>query len=221
LIGTDVKKGNELQFNCTKKGGRKMSLMARDKIGGDFTPIPEDLHLAICYGIWDLGTQFSERWEKSVHKVLIVWEIPGCRGDFDRDGKKMNLPRAISKRYRLSLHKKADLRKDLESWRGKKFSDEELKGFDLKRLLGAPCQIQVLHNEVDKKIYANIAAITKAPGGTKLTTENPLKFFSFEDGAEVPEGTPQWIMDLIRHAEEYKGGVHEEHDSPEDSDIPF
>jgi len=199
-----------------------MALTAKDKGGGDFTPIPEDLHLAICYGIWDLGTQFSERWEKSVHKVLIVWEIPGCRGEFERDGKKVKLPRAISKRYRLSLHKKADLRKDLESWRGKKFTDEELKGFDLKKLLGAPCQIQVLHNKVDDKVYANIAAITKAPTGTKLTPENPLKFFSFEDGPEVPEGTPQWIIDLIRHAEEYKGGPHDEHDSDRyEDDVPF
>jgi len=183
-----------------------MGLTAKDKGGGDFTPIPEDLHLAICYGIWDIGTQFSERWEKSVHKVVIVWEIPGCRGVFD--GK--DLPRAISKRYRLSLHKKADLRKDLESWRGKKFTEEELKGFDLKKLLGAPCQIQVLHNKVDDKVYANIAAITKAPAGTKVISENDVKFFSFEDGKDIPEGTPQWITDLIKGSEEYKSEQHYE-----------
>ena len=146
-----------------------MGLTAKDKLGGDFTPIPEDLHMAICYGIWDLGTQYSERWQKSAHKVAIVWEIPKVRGDFERNGKMMNLPRAISKQYRLSLHKKADLRKDLESWRGRKFTEDELaNGFDLKRLLGVPCQIQVLHNKVEDKTYANIAAITKAPAGIKL-----------------------------------------------------
>jgi hypothetical protein len=199
-----------------------MGLTAKDKGGGDFTPIPEDLHLAVCYGIWDIGTQFSERWEKSVHKVVIVWEIPKCRGDFERDGKTVNLPRAISKRYRLSLHKKADLRKDLESWRGRKFSEEELKGFDLKKLLGAPCQIQVLHNKVDDKVFANIAAITKAPPGPKLTPENPLKFFSFEEVMDIPEGTPQWIIDLIKNAEEYKGERHEEHDEEGYTDaVPF
>jgi len=197
-----------------------MGLIARDKGGGDFTPIPEDLHLAICYGIWDIGTQFSEKYGKSIHKVVIVWEIPGCRGIFD--GK--DLPRAISKRYTISLHKKADLRKDLESWRGKKFSDEELKGFDIKKLLGVPCQIQVLHSKVDDKIYANIAAITKAPAGTKVNPENPLKFFSFEEGTAVPDGTPEWIMNLIRESEEAKhdAGYSEEQDHagfPEE--IPF
>ncbi len=199
-----------------------MALTAKDRAGGDFTPIPEDLHLAVCYGIWDIGTQFSEKYSKSIHKVVIVWEIPGCRGQFERDGKIKDLPRAISKRYTISLHKKADLRKDLESWRGKKFTDEELKGFDLKKLLGAPCQIQVLHNKVDDKVYANIAAITKAPTATKIIPENPLKFFSFEDQAPVPDGTPEWIMDLIRHAEEFKGdGDHDDHNAQYDDSVPF
>ncbi len=197
-----------------------MGLIAKDKGGGDFTPIPEDLHLAICYGIWDIGTQFSEKYGKSIHKVIIVWEIPGCRGEFD--GK--NLPRAISKRYTLSLHKKADLRKDLESWKGKKFTDEELKGFDIKKLLGVPCQIQVLHAKVDDKIYANIAAITKAPTGTNIKPENPLKFFSFEEGNTVPDGTPEWIMALIKQSEEsqHERGYSEEQDHSGDlEEVPF
>ena len=198
-----------------------MGLIAKDKGGGDFTPIPEDLHLAVCYGIWDIGTQFSERYGKAVHKVVIVWELPGCRGEFEQDGIKKNLPRAISKRYTLSLHKKADLRKDLESWRGRKFSDEELKGFDVKKLLGIPCQIQVLHTKNEDKVYANIAAITKAPAGTKINPENPLKFFSFEEGIAVPTGTPEWIMALIRQAEESapEGEYHEEQSHMED--VPF
>ena len=201
-----------------------MGLIAKDKGGGDFTPIPEDLHLAVCYGIWDIGTQFSERWGKAVHKVVIVWEIPGCRGEFEQDGVKKDLPRAISKRYTLSLHKKADLRKDLESWRGRKFSDEELKGFDVKKLLGVPCQIQVLHTKNEDKVYVNIAAITKAPAGTKITPENPLKFFSFEEGNAVPSGTPEWIMALIRQAEESapEGEYNEERSHMEETDnVPF
>jgi len=37
----------------------------------------------------------------------------------------------ISKRYTMSLGEQSTLRKDLESWRGKKFTPEELQGFDL------------------------------------------------------------------------------------------
>ena len=182
-----------------------MGLIARDKGGGDFTPIPEDLHLAICYGIWDLGSQFTNFSDHPVHQVVIVWELPEVRGEFERDGKKMDLPRAISQKYTVSLHEKANLRKALESWRGKKFTEEELKGFDLKKLLGVPCQIQVLHNVKDGKTYANVGAIIKAPQGKKIAPENPLTFFSFEDGKDIPLNTPQWIKDIITKAEEFKG----------------
>lgn len=187
-----------------------MGLIAKDKGGGDFTPIPEDLYLAICYGIWDLGTQFSEKWDKSIHKILIVWELPEVRSEFEKTGKNVSLPRAISKRYTLSLHKKADLRRDLESWRGKKFTEEELKGFDLKKLLGVPCQLQIIHNKMDDKLYANIAAIIKAPAGSKIKPENPVKFFSFEEKMQVPDETPEWISDIIKQSEEYRKA--EDHD---------
>ena len=194
-----------------------MSLIAKDKAGG-FDPIPEDLHIAICYGIWDLGTQFSERWEKDVHKVVLTWELPNCRIQVEKEGGKVELPRAISKTYRLSLHKKSELRKDLESWRGKKFSDEELNGFDLKKVLGAPCQIQVLHNKIDDKVYSNISTIIKVPGGTPIKPENNLMFFSFEEKGNIPQGTPQWVIDLIKNAKEYKG-MHSE--GEENEEVPF
>ena len=44
--------------------------------------------------------------------------------------------------------------------------------------------------------------------------ENPLKFFSFEEGTAVPDGTPEWIMNLIRESEEAKhdAGYSEEQD---------
>ena len=201
-----------------------MGLIAKDKGGGDFTPIPEDLHLAICYGIWDLGSQFTHFSDRPVHKVVIVWELPNCRGEFERNGKMVNLPRAISKIYTVSLHEKANLRKNLESWRGRKFTEEELKGFDLKKLLGVPCQIQVIHNVKDDKTYANISAIIKAPSGTKTMTENPLTFFSFEEGMEIPSNTPQWIADLIKQADEFKGEHPKEQGpqrDPDEEDIPF
>lgn len=203
-----------------------MGLIAKDKGGTDFQPIPEDLHLAICYGIWDIGTQYNEKWDKTSHKVIIVWELPECRGEFERDGKKVDLPRAISKTYTLSLHEKSALRKDLESWRGKKFSEEELKGFDLKKLLGAACQIQVLHNKIGDKIFTNIATITKAPSSSvKPFPENPPTFFSFDDGMEIPSSTPKWIADRIKQSEEYHGYSDIRQDKPSgeefQDEVPF
>ena len=46
------------------------------------------------------------------------------------------MPMTINKSYTVSLHDKASLRKDLAAWRGKDFSDEEAKGFDVQYLEG-------------------------------------------------------------------------------------
>lgn len=184
-----------------------MPLTAKEGNGAQFPPVPMGLHLAVSYGIWDLGTHTEEKWNKDVHKILISWEIPGERIDIEKDGKEQNLPRVISNSYRLSLHKKANLRRDLESWRGKVFTPEELEGFDVYNVLGASCQLNIIHNEKDKKVYANISSIVPAPKGTKLEPENPTMIFSFEDYPEkgIPEGTPDWIKEIIKDSQEWLG----------------
>jgi len=182
-----------------------MALMAKKPEGGNFDPVTQGLHQAVCYALYDLGTQFQEKFGKSVHKVLIGWEIPGERIEVDRDGTKLNLPRAISKQYTLSLHEKANLRKDLESWRGRAFTEEEVEGFDLKKLLGANCMIQVIHKTKDGKTYANVTNVVQLPRGmTKCNLENPQQYFSFEEHQdETPERTPEWIMDIIKASSEW------------------
>jgi hypothetical protein len=122
-----------------------MALTAKENSGPGIVPIPEGVYVATCYAVIDLGTHTSPVYGNERRKVLLQWEIPEVRGDFERDGKKVNLPRAISQCYTLSLSEKANLRSDLEAWRGRKFTAEELNGFDLKTILGAACQLQIVH----------------------------------------------------------------------------
>jgi hypothetical protein len=158
-----------------------------------------------------------------------MWELPDLRGEFERDGQRLSLPRAISKKYTLSLGERAHLRKDLETWRNRLFTPEELQGgFDLQKLLAVPCQLQVLHNIVNGKIYTNITTVIPPPKGIKPTPETPLRFFSFEDGTVIPENTPDWIRDIIRQSDEYQTlgaeaveGCHEEVPPPDEDEIPF
>ena len=173
--------------------------------GGNFEPISQGLHHAICYALYDLGTQYNEKFGKSIHKVLVGWEVPAERIEVERDGKMVNLPRSISKRYTLSLHEKAILRKELESWRGRSFTEEELAGFDMKKLLGANCMVQIIHAKKDDKTYANVASVVSLPKGMeKKTPENPFQYFSFEDSQSIPEGTPDWIVDIIKASDEWQ-----------------
>ncbi|MFH1563487.1 MAG: hypothetical protein ABIF11_08780 [Nitrospirota bacterium] len=183
-----------------------MALTAKKPEGEDFEQISEGVKIAICFGLYDIGTQYDEKWDKHSRKVIVVWEIPEERITIDDK----DLPRAISQKYTLSLHEKALLRKHLEAWRGKAFTEAELDGFDLKNILGKACQLQIIHNKKDNKTYANISAIMALPKGIQAPeAENPLKFFAFEEGIDIPENTPKWIADLIKQSTEYKG-IHGE-----------
>ena len=208
-----------------------MGLSASDKGNGkDFDPIPEGIHPALCYQVIDLGMQFSEKWGKSSHKCLIGWELPEVRMEIDRDGEKLDLPKVISKIYTVSLHQKASLRKDLETWRSRSFTEQDLKGWDLKKVLGVPCELQILHAVVNDRTYSNVSLILPAKFKAK-ETENPQRFFSFEDGGEPPEELPDWILDIIHKSDEWLARQdapppteYEEHpdvSSGDDSDIPF
>lgn len=178
-----------------------MALVAKKPEGADIEPIEAGPHQAICIRYYDLGTQYMEMFDKSARKVMVMWEIPDSR--IEIEGK--DLPRAISREYTLSLHKKAALRADLESWRGKTFSEPELEGFNLDKLLGTNCMLNIIHKTNDKGTFANVAGVMPLMKDMKKRKpENPLVSFSFDDAEiEIPKGTPQWIEDKIKASNEW------------------
>jgi len=144
-----------------------MSITAKNT-GNNFELTPAGNHIARCYSMIEIGTVREEfKGEvKNLHKVRITWELPLEQRVFNPD--KGEQPFSISKEYTLSMHEKAILRKDLSSWRGKPFTEDEAKAFDVTRLLGIPCMLNVVHNVSSKSgnTYANVAAITPMPKGT-------------------------------------------------------
>ena len=92
-------------------------------------------------------------------------------------------------------------------WRGRRFTPEELDGFDIFNVVGAPAQLTILHNYSGKtgKTYASVEGVIAGPQGWKPTAENPLVRFAFEDhGMNIPPGVPQWITDKIESSDEWK-----------------
>ena len=193
-----------------------MPLTTKKPDSQDFPILSEGVKIAICFSLYDLGTQYNEKWDKHTKQIMIVWEIPEERIIINNE----DLPRAISQKYTNSLHEKAQLRKHLEAWRGKAFTAVELDGFDVKNVLGEACQLQIIHTKKDDKTYANIAAIMALPKSmTPPKPENPLKYFSFEDSKDIPEDTPKWIAEIIKQSVEYKNLHGEQTEDEEDS--PF
>lgn len=189
-------------------------------------PVSEGAHIAICISVIDLGLQ-TVQWQgtiKELRKVMLTWEIPDETIQVDGEER----PRVISKEYTLSLGDKAKLREHLEAWRGKKFSDDELDGFDLQNILGKPCLLQVLHNE---RGYANISAVMSVPKGTSVTpTGTELTYFDLTDPGWVAimDRLPEWIKDKIKQSATYLNLVEAQSDSDDDfqeitsdEDLPF
>src|SRR5580700_4442984 len=130
-----------------------MPIYASAKSGSNFKPAPAGTHPAVCCDVIDLGileVNFNGKTKKQ-HKINLVWQIDELRDD--------NRPFLVRKRYTLSLHEKAGLRKDLESWRGRPFTDAELDQFDVESVLGVGCLLSVIHVPAKSPgdVYANIA----------------------------------------------------------------
>lgn len=205
--------------------------------GSDYKPVPAGSYIATSVRVIDLGTQTSnyQGQEKAQRKVLITWEIPEVEIELE-DG---NMPALISSSYTASLHEKASLRKVLESWRGRSFTADELKGFDLKNVLGKPCMINVVHTEKDGNTYANVAAVMPLPKGVKgAPASHELINVDLDDFEEDAfERLSDRLQDKIRVSPEYKaiyatdddfrggdeGGISgRQDDRPDlDDEIPF
>ena len=179
-----------------------MALLARQpEQGAKIEPISAGMHTAICYAVIDIGVHFSEVWQKEQHKILLIWETDEEMTTADGEKK----PKAISKEFVLSLHEKSDLYKTLTSWRGKAFTPQELSGFDVGKVLGAPCLINIVSVAKNDKTYSNISSITPLmKGQTPPIPFNKQIYFEFtEENLDKINDLPQWIGDKIRKSITY------------------
>ena len=179
-----------------------MPLTAPPATGGDFKLVPEGTHRAVCNQIVDLGVQ-RDSWqgeEKLMHKIFIRWELPDERIDWEKDGEKLEGPMVIGNEYTFSFSDKANLKRDLESWRGKRFTEEEKASFDMFNLLGAACQVTVTHRTSAKgRDYANVTGVAGWPKGMEKPAETECKALKYsQDEPEAFSELPEWLRDKIQ-----------------------
>jgi hypothetical protein len=173
----------------------------------EFKIAPVGSHLARLYRIIDLGTQTSEYMgqTKMLRKVKFFWELHGDDLKTD-DGK----PLIQTRNYTLSLGDKASLRKDLESWRGKSFTDDELRGFDISKLLDKWCMVTVQHRTANNgNVYADAVAITPVPAIVQKAGVpqgvNPCVLFDLQKfDQEVFDSLSQGLKDQIMQSAEMR-----------------
>lgn len=152
---------------------------------------PAEMFPAVCIDIIDLG-QVKTTWEGSTkvqHKIVVRWfcgfyAVPNeDEGDAERVVAELTaeeaathpdaMPLWVNRRFTASLAEASALRPFLETWRGRAFTPDELKQFDLESLLNAPAFIQVSHNTTGTRTYANVDTCVRLPKGMEKIEPPP------------------------------------------------
>ena len=195
--------------------------------GGSFTPHPEGQYGAVCVDVHDLGL-VEVTWQgttKKQHKVDIYFycgedKIENGKVATYENGQQVHL--MVRERLTLSLHPQSRMRGFLEAWRGKKFTEDEEKGFDVEALIGAPAFIQVSHNKVGDKTYANIDTIMRLP--KQMTAPAIPSDYTRQCERPAQDAKPQqqattsdWGTPASTPAPAYAGYAG----APDDDDLPF
>lgn len=196
-----------------------MSIIATDK-GVSRQLIPAGNYIARCYQMIQIGTTTEVIMGKTVTapKVRIGWELPTEKKVFDET--KGEQPLVISMDFTLSMHSKSTLRKTLASWRGKDFAEDEAKAFDVTKLLGKPCFLNVIHRPGvadPTKMYEKIASITPLPKGVTCPDQiTPLFVLSYDEWSDDKfRSLPEFIQEKIKSSSEFQQRLR-----PESTHVP-
>lgn len=172
----------------------------KDRAKPKAPPVEPGVYMAVCIGFIDLGEQYSEKYKSYSSKGMYVWELPGETIEINGEQK----PRQLSKEFTISSSNKSHLRKFIESWNGKSYSDDEFLEFDLFDQIGKPCQLNVVLNE--SKEYSNVDNLMPIPKGFPAPTTDTkhIRWDMEQWNDEVFKELPEWIQDKIKKSSQYQ-----------------
>lgn len=197
-----------------------MAITAENKSQPKVLP-PAGTHLARCYQMVHLGHIIEESGAyagKLVNKVRLSWELPDEKHDFGKGPQ----PFTISQDYTLSMNPKATLRKMLESWRGKPFTEKEAESFDVTKLLGVPCMVSLIHKKSQAgNAYAAITSVSTLPKGFECPPAiNQLRKLEYDNfDRSFFESLPDFLRKQIEGSKEYAAMMNPSHTEAFNDDI--
>ncbi len=180
-----------------------MSLFVSAASGGSFEPrkpIEAGAYAAVCDMVVDLGVQPSPGGQFAPKRTVVLrFQIPEIRVEITREGETKSLPAVISRTVGLSLNEKSTLYALLTSWRGRAFTPEELKKFDLSKIAGKPAFINITHSVKGDRTYANLTSIMPLP---KAIPSPVMEGEALVYSTDAPDPSiflqlPTWMQDKI------------------------
>jgi hypothetical protein len=196
--------------------------------GGDYENLAPGRYQATCYKLIDAGTReesYQDGPLRKRHVVYVYWEVTH-KQEVD-DGKerweevRMADGRwfSASKKYTASLNENAALFKDLKSWRGRPFTDADLSGFELPKILSVTAELEMIPQTLDNN-KVRVEGVYKPEGGMKkVDTINDIQSFDIDVYAQEFAGKssaesksmcdmwddmPAWMQEMIEDSFEVK-----------------
>lgn len=178
-------------------------MRVKDRAKPKIPPVEPGVYIAVCVHSIDLGEQLCEYKDKGSsynNQVQLVFELMGETVEID--GKQE--PRTLSRTLNFSQSRNGGLRKFVQSWLGKTFSDEAFSEFDTNDLVGLAAQLSVILSETGE--YANIDAIMQLPKGMQAPAPTlPLIRFDMEPwNADAFDALPDWAREKIKKSTQYQ-----------------
>jgi hypothetical protein len=171
-----------------------MSFIASDS--GSFSILEPGVYPARCVSVINLGMQNNDfdASQKPKQRMAFEFEVIGESRD---DGDAL----LMYKEFTLSLHSSSALRPFLEAWRGRAFSETELKGFDVSTTLGAACRLLVNHKTTVKGQRAVIDGIQAVRQSEVGPARSPLLKYDADClDLEILQKLPKFIQEKIAKA---------------------
>lgn len=160
---------------------------------------------ARCVDAIDLGENpesFGGKPAKLKHKGVIVWYT----GEINPDTQK---PFEVSTEYTLSLFEGSNLRNDLEGWRGKPYTPEQIEKGDipLHKLVGQWCLLTIAHVPTQKgRLRAKVVGVSPLHPAIPKPTLPPYTRAEFWDKkkAEYAEAAGKHRQSNTAFAQEFE-----------------
>lgn len=174
--------------------------------------VPENQYQAVCVDVIDLGLVENKQFGKVQHKGAIVWQLNATN---PKTGRRYE----VSRKFTISMHEKAELRKFLGQWRGKSYTDAEAQaGVPVDKLEGVNALITIEHTSKDGKTYANILSIGPIPKGLPTIAAEKYTRADFwkEDKNGAQKAATRDAGAPPPSDEDFPAALHDEED-----DLPF
>tara|TARA_R110000737_G_scaffold313989_2_gene323563 strand:- start:174 stop:887 length:714 start_codon:yes stop_codon:yes gene_type:complete len=208
---------------------------------GSFENLEPGRYQATCYKLIDAGTReesYQDGPLRKRHVVYVYWEVT-ARQEVDSGSEHWETvrmadgrPFSASKKYTASLNENAALFKDLKSWRGKPFTDEDLAGFELPKVLGVTAELElIMQNKDSDKV--KVEGVYKPEGGMKKAdTINDVQLFDIDVYAQEFSGEssddsklmcdivadmPPWLQEMVEDSFEIKAA---QANAPAEKSVP-